>query len=408
MKRYIYLILSICVLSCKQDMHTDDHTHGAEDAHTHTHEETHAHTASDDHAEEEEIVLNSLQMKRIDLELGAMEKKNLSGTIRANGVVEIPPQNIASVSSLLSGRVQKIHVKMGQYVKKGSILASIQYPELIDWQKELLIAEGELIFLEKEYERQKALLEKEIAARKKFEKVESELRIAQAKKKGLEAKLRMLGLNPQKDRDQLISSLAIRSPISGSVNAINVNTGSITRAQQVLFDILDTHHVHLSLKVFEKDLPFVELGKDIAFSLQSKPAEGMKARVFSIAERMHEEDRSIDVHAEIENEERKLLPGMFVEARIIKETTTVQALPASAISTDKGLEYIFVKEEQIGNETHFRKLAVMTGKKDMGFVEIKALEKMTGKEEIVINGAYYLMAMSKKGEEGAGGHSHDH
>ena len=150
------------------------------------------------------------------------------------------------------------------------------------------------------------------------------------------------------------------------------------------------------------------VGKDISFNLQSRPEELMQARVFSIAERMHEEDRSIDVHAEIENEERKLLPGMFVEARIVKEKTSVQALPEAAISTDKGLDYIFVKEEQTGNETHFRKLAVLTGKKDMGFVEIKALEKMTGKEEIVINGVYYLMAMSKKGEEGAGGHSHDH
>lgn len=388
MRFLAYIFILSCLFSCQK----------GEDSHGHSHA-----PAPEEH--EEEIALTAMQMSKIGLKLGNFEEINLKGVIRVNGVLELPPQNKASVSTQLGGIIQKIHVKPGQYIRKGGLLASIQYKELLDWQEELGVVEGQLLYLRKEHERQKGLVEKEIAARKQFEKVESELRIAETRRKALRSKLGLLGLNADKLEGELISTLGLRAPIGGFVKDINVNTGTFVQPHEVLFDIVDNHHLHIDLKVFEKDLPFVSLGQKIDFSLQSDPGKIMQARIFSISKAMNEEDRTVMVHAEIDNIDEHLIPGMYIEARIIVEDQKVMALPESAISTDKGLDYIFVKEETSGMETHFKKVQVLTGKRDIGYVEAEALERMTGKEEIVVEGAFFLMAQSKKGEVG-GGHHH--
>jgi len=95
---------------------------------------------------------------------------------------------------------------------------------------------------------------------------------------------------------------------------------------------------------------------------------------------------------------------MFVEARIILDDKKVPTLPNDAITVDKGLFYIFVKEEVHEEETHFKKIPVLKGVTDFGYTEVKLLEPLADNAEIVTEGAYFLMAQSKKGEEGAGHH----
>lgn len=397
---FILIILGIFCFSCN-DTHTHvdhDHPHESDHEENHTESEAHGH-------EEEEIALNKLQMQKIGLELGGFEQKNLKSVIKVNGVLEIPPQNKASVSSLLQGIVKKIHVRPGQYVKRGGLLASIQHTELVDWQEQLLVAEGELTFLTKEHERQKSLVEKEIAAQKQFEKVSSDLKIAQAHRLALRSKLNMVGINPDKIGEKMISTIGLRSPMGGFVKHIGVNTGTYVQSNQELFDIVDNHHIHIDLRVFEKDLPFVSIGQKIDFSLQSKPGEVMQANIFSIGKAMNEQDRTVMVHAEIDYKGDQLLPGMYVEARIIKSNQTVMALPESAITKDKGLDFIFIKEETSGDETHFQKVQVITGGKDIGYIEVDPMISLTGSEEVVVKGAFFLMAQTKKGE-GGGGHHH--
>ena len=69
------------------------------------------------------------------------------------------------------------------------------------------------------------------------------------------------------------------------------------------------------------------------------------------------------------------------------------------------LHSIFIKEESTGNETHFKKVQVITGGRDIGYVETNPMMRLSGKEEVVVKGAYFLMAQTKKGE-GGGGHHH--
>ena len=88
----------------------------------------------------------------------------------------------------------------------------------------------------------------------------------------------------------------------------------------------------------------------------------------------------------------ELIPGMYVEGRIILEDRKVPSLPEEAVALDNGLYYIFVKEEEHDDEVHFEKIPVLKGVSDFGFFEINPLKKLAASDKIVIDGAYFLMA----------------
>lgn len=401
---YLFLLLSTACSSTKAD---HDHEEGE-----HSHEDQHAHEEDEhDHHEEEEeglVELTSTQLRKIQLELGKIEQKNLKSMLKVNGQMELPPQNQADVSALAPGRITKIHVKPGQFVQRGTILASLQNPDFIEWQQAYLETKGELMFLEKELVRQQGLVKKEIAAQKQLDQVESSHAIASARLKGLASKLETIGLPIPKDATANFTAYNnLASPIKGYVRKIKINTGSYVSSEQELFEIVDNHHLHIDLTVFEKDIPYIFEGQKLLFSLQSNPKEVMEAKVFAIGKALDEELRAIKVHAEMVSEKPTVLPGMYVEARIILEDQSVPALPEEAITVDKGLQYIFVKDHVDGDHVAFRKVQVIPGAEDFGYVEVNPLEDLTDDTQIVVAGAYFLMAESKKGEEG-GGHSHAH
>lgn len=398
MKNIIILFFySLLLASC---IHNHDHAEG--DGHNHSTQDAPDHIEMEEEHEADEVGLTALQMEKIGLKLGGFEQKNLKSTVKVNGELELPPQNKADVSSIVAGKITQISVQPGQRVKKGTILARLQNPNFIEWQQQYLETEGELLYLNKEWERLKNLVAKEISPKKQLDKIESERAIAQAKLKGLKSKLQLLGLGIPTGK--LYSTIALRSPMNGYVREIKANTGVFVQPEMSLFEIVDNHHLHIDLKVFEKDLPYIKEGQVIQFSLQSQPDELMNAYIFAIGKALNRAERTVDIHAEIKEEKANLLPGMFVEARIILDDKKVPTLPDDAITVDKGLFYIFVKEEVHEAETHFKKVPVLKGATDFGYTEVRLLEPLADNVEIVTEGAYFLMAQSKKGEEGAGHH----
>ena len=390
-------ILGIVLLgvSCQDPHQEDDHDHESEE---HAHE-------GEDHHEEDLATLEKLQKEIIGLKLGSFEEKVLNASIRMTGTLEIPPSNKAQVSSLMEGQVYQILVKPGQYIKKGARLATLRNQELIDLQQAYLEVEGSLLYLEKEEARQKELAAQEAVAEKNYEKVLSEYKIALARKEALRSKFQVLGLTLPSGEKALQTTFPIRSPISGYIKEIQVTLGSHVSTNQTLFEILDNHHIHIDLRAFEKDLPFLKLDQKLEFSLQSDPTKVYSARIFALGKALDQETRTATVHAEIEQEIPQLLPGMYVEARILGDAPkATRTLPESALVVDKGVEYIFVLDQDLEDESSYRKVQVLTGNRDVGYVEVRPLELLPDDAQIVTEGAFYLMAQTKKGEEGAGHH----
>lgn len=399
--KYITIILLTAILfsNCHSHDH-DGHDHDNHDHSGHDHGDAH-----DDHEEEKEIALTAEQIKNIGLRYGKIENRKIQSKVKLTGRVELPPSGKSIASSNLDGRITKVSITSGQNVKKGQLLFTVENLEVVDWQQSLAQAKSHLTYLDKEAIRQKALSEESISPIKNYEKIKAEQAETQSRIKALETKLRSLGISSN-TAENFQTTFNIYAPSSGVIQHLMASTGQYINASMPLAEIIDSDHLHLHLYAYGPDITLLEKGQVLKFYVQSRPEEILDAKVKWINTLVSEESNSYDVHGEIEGSSEGLSPGEFVEARIINQEQLLATLPIEAITVDKGLKFIFIKEEVHEGETHFVKLQVKGGETDLGFMNVLPIDPIPANAEIVVEGAFFLMAESKKGEAAAGGHSH--
>ncbi|MDO6391448.1 efflux RND transporter periplasmic adaptor subunit [Pontibacter sp. BT731] len=342
------------------------------------------------------VTFSESQQKVGGIELGTIEKKPLSARITANGQLQIPPQNKASINPLMGGVVRSIPVKEGEYVQKGKVLATIQNPDLIKLQEEYLTTRNQLRFAEQDFERQRTLNEEQVGSRKRFEQAESDVQVQRARLKALATHLSAMGVSPKNvEAGQITSTMAITAPISGYVRVIDVNMGSYAQPGQQMFELVDNHHLHLELSVFERDFNKMKEGQKVLFTLPNVAGEPLEAEVFALGRAFEGDSRMVTVHAELKNNKNtNLLPGMYVNAQILAGKQELPALPEESVVRYKGKHYVFLKE----GPTTFRMQEVETGIAENGFTEVKPLKELPETAQVITKGAYYVLAEKMKSE----------
>src|SRR5690606_25626756 len=136
MKRIINkIIFSVFVLVTFFAFNACMNNHKEGDGHHHG---TEAETTTDEHEEENSAVLTDEQMKAVGIEIGMIEQKQLSATLKANGTLRVPNSNKANATSLFGGVIKSLHVEIGDFVTKGQVIATISNPHVILLQVEKL------------------------------------------------------------------------------------------------------------------------------------------------------------------------------------------------------------------------------------------------------------------------------
>lgn len=405
--------------------HSDGHTHADGTAHgAETTEAAHKegeHEGEEGHDAHEKMVhLNDAQFKNAGIELGGFEPKNLSEVIHANGYTKLPPQNQAQVSAQLPGTVQRILVANGQFVKAGQTLAtlsSMAFNNLrLDREKltaDLASAEANLEFLRLEFARQKELSEENVNAKKVFQKVASDLKMEESRVKTLQSQIAILGQNIEIGGNSSSPIINIVAPISGHITEINVTIGAAAEVGKPLFSIVDNSKMHVDLLVYEKDLFKVKPGQTVRFVLTNQGNREIRGKIFAVGKSFENETKSVAVHAEILDEKRTLIPGMYVNALVDVGANRVDALPLDAVVKAEGREFVFVREADNPDEKHgeeepetaFARIEVKTGAAQLGYVQVVPLTEIHAGDKIVVKGAYYLQSHLTK-SEGGGGHEH--
>ncbi|MCF6169323.1 efflux RND transporter periplasmic adaptor subunit [Lutibacter sp.] len=370
--------------------------------------ETHSDTHEEDNEKEETSNLVTLQQKQLevmDIELGTTKKVNLGKTLKVNGQLELPPQKRASISAIVGGRVESVAVIEGDYVKKGQIIARLNNPEFITIQSEYLTAKSNYSFLEKDYLRKKELLKDGITSQKSFQQAEAAYKDGKSALNAAKSMLQLIGINISVlDKGQIISSIPVVSPIKGYVQNIAINIGKFVAPEQEMFEIVDNEHLHIGLKVFEKDIDKAKVGQKITFALTTRPDKIYEAEIFALGSAFDMDTRAVKVHAKIIGTHEGLLTGMFVEARITTSNKEVNALPEGAFVTEKGLDYIFIQKEKDKDNITLEKVQINRGISDLGFSEVVFINEIPKNIVVVTKGAYYVNAELNKGEF----EDHDH
>ena len=387
---FLLLTIGLLIASCG----------GGDDHAGHDHGESGHEEHGDEH--EEEVHFSEQQFASLNMKIDSLRYRNINSYVQANGQLEVPPQNEAIVTAVIGSNVKSIKVIEGDKIKKGQVLAYLSHPDLISVQTEYASNWNQLAYLKEEYERKKKLYEDNVGSGKEYQKSKSAYFSMKSQVSGDESKLRLLGISPKKIQEGTIyDQVAVTSPISGHIRTVEVKTGQFVQPEKELFEIVNIEHIHADLMVFEKDMHKVKEGQRVTFTTESAPGKELEATIYSVGKAFEQDPKAIHLHAEIENKQGLLIPGMYINGRIIAEDVKTYALPESAVVREGDKYFIFTaKKEQDNGEIEwaFQPVEVNVGGIDNGWIEIKLLQELSIGTQLAYNNAYYIMAEMKKGE----------
>lgn len=355
----------------------------------------------DDQRETDELVISRAQFEGEQMELGTLSDHDFNTVVKVNGWIEVPTQNKSSVSTFVGGYVTQSPLLIGDEVKKGQFLVTLESTEFVEIQQEYAEIAQQLNFLKSEFTRQQILYAEKISSEKNFLKAESDYKSSLAHYNGLKKKLQMLNIKPSSvENGTITSTINLYAPIDGFVTKVNVSNGTYVSPADIIIEIIDTDHIHLELAVFEKDILKVKKGQEIDFRIPEASDSIYKAEVHLVGTTIDPTNRRVVVHAHIENEETSFIVGMFADADIIVGASTGIALPKSAVIQVENDYFALVLEKETGSHYYFTKVKVDLGLQTETMVEILNAVSLKNKS-IVVNGTYML----HNGADGSG-HSH--
>ncbi|MCF1190597.1 efflux RND transporter periplasmic adaptor subunit [Mangrovimonas sp. AS39] len=379
--KYLYsLLLLLFVVSCKSNSEEAPVAESNESSH--------------------ELEITREQFQGESMALGQLSEYHFQETVQVNGMIDVPPHNKSNITTFMGGYVTKTPLLVGDLVKKGQLLVTLENTEYVEIQQQYLEAAEKLTFLKSEYERQKTLFDENITSQKNYLQAESNYKSNLAHYNGLKKKLEMMNLSPKSVEEGHISrSINLYAPISGSVSKVNISNGNYVSPADIVMEIVDTDHIHLELSVFEKDIMKIKKGQTIQFKIPEASNDIYTAEVHLVGTTIDENTRRVQVHGHLNKEEANFIVGMYVEAYISVSQKTAKGLPNEAIIKTENEAYVLTLTETTETAYYFEKTEVPLGETNEQTTEILNPAKLKGKD-ILIKGTSLL------DNEGDSGHGH--
>lgn len=345
---------------------------------------------------ETSVSLAPEQLKNAGILLGKPEMKPISATLKLNGSIDVPPQNMVSVSFPLGGYLKSSKLLPGMHVRKGEVLAVMEDAQLIQLQQDYLLARVNLELAASEFQRQQALNADKASSDKVFQQAGHALETQKIMLRSLDEKLRLIGLNPgELSENNLSRSVSVRSPIGGFVSKVNVNVGKYTAPTDVLFELVNPADIHLALTVFEKDVVKLSVGQKVMAFTSDHPEKKYPAEIILISKSL-DENRAAEVHCHFERyDQGSLVPGMFMNAEVEVKTEKALVVPESAVVRWQNRHYVFT---DAGNGM-FDMAQVEVGIEQNGQMQIIPVNDISGKNIVLQNAYALLMKMKNSAEE---------
>ena len=343
------------------------------------------------------VHLTKAQFENAKMEMGNLAEKPFAQTIHASGTIDVPPQSRAVISAFSGGYIKNTPLLVGDKVKKGDRLVTLENPDFITMQQSYLETVAQLSYLNSEYERQKIMMDEKITSQKSFLKSESEYKTALARSNSLKKNLEMLNINPASiAAGNIVSQVNIYSPIDGNVTEVFVNTGTYVSPADKIMEVMNTDHIHLELKIFERDLMQLKKDQEILFKVPEASPKVFKGEVHLVGTTIDPKSRIAMIHGHIdEKDEANFTAGMFVEADIVTGTSTNLALPEDAVVELEGKNYVLLVESEDADGYVLHPIEVKIEANYNGFTSFKTELPLDGK--YLTKGGFVLL----QAEEGS-------
>jgi len=321
-----------------------------------------------------------------------VESRDLPTELNANGTVQPDVNKTIRVTSLGSGRVVDLKVRLGDYVKKGQELLVISSPDLASAMGDYQKASADEALARKALDRAQLLYSRGALAQKDLEVAENADAKAKSDQKTAESRLRVLGGDPAHPS----TMIELRAPVAGTIVEQNVagfeGIKSLDNTPN-LFTIADLSNVWVVCDVYENDIGEVRIGDPAEVHLNAFPDRVFKGSVSDVSRVLDPNTRSAKVRIVLANRDGAFRPGMFAVATFrSRQQKPHLVVPATAIMRLQDKDWIFRKE----SANSFRRLQVQTSGLPGGLQQIQQGAKAG--DELVANALAFSTAASEQGK----------
>ncbi len=335
------------------------------------------------------VELSAEEENAIEIETVEASYKPLRSQLQALGKVFAHPQRKAIVSYAFPARISEIHVLIGDWVKIGQKLVTLQSEEVGTAKSDFYKAMADFELAKVNHERQKRLFDRGVGAQKDFLSSEAEYKVAEASLDAAEKKLHVLGFSEQQvkqisETHQISPIISLYAAISGKIIENNAILGAMVDQTTEILIIMDPSVLCIHADIYERDIAKIRIGQEVEASVPAYPGETFSGKISFIGDVLNEETRTITVRSDVKNREYKLKPGMFADINIIlNHQSEALVLPIEAVLAEKGENIVFLKVAG-----KYIPQIVKIGVRNSGYVEI--LAGIQEGSEVVTKGNFQL------------------
>lgn len=305
----------------------------------------------------------------IPVKVTTVQKGSLGEVFVATGALEANQE--VTITPKVSGRIAKVHVKMGDYVTANQILVELE-PD--DYAISLARAEASYKLSKENYERSQKLFAEKIISPQEFERAQTELQINEA---------------AYKQAKNQLDDTKIRAPFSGQIGFSDATPGKLVGQGMPLLSVVDLSTVFVTVNLSDSYISQAKIGQTATISLSSFPGETFTGKIAQIAPAADKVSKSFPVKIALDNSSRRFKAGMLAEAKLIfNEKKDILKVPAEAIIDEIGTKAVYVVEKDTA-----RRRIVTPGVTDGRMVEI--VSGLAEEEFVVILGQNNLEDGSK-------------
>ena len=308
------------------------------------------------------------------------------------GKIAVNADRATPLFSPYSGRVLRVIAGLGDTVKQGAPLATIEASEFVQAQNDLSTAAAQIKLARINETRKHALYDAKGGSLQDWQQAQSDLTAATTAYAAVRNRLRILGKSEAEitalESAQTIDPVAtLSAPISGVVVDRQLGPGQYLQAASgtPVYTIADPSNVWLLANVRETDAGLVHLGQAVEVHVLAYPKRPFKARVTYVAAELDPTTHRLPVRAEIDNRDGALKPEMFATFRILTgDSAEAPAVPEGAVVYEGNAAHVWVA----AGEGLLAYRAIRTGRSNDGLVEV--LDGLKPGERVVTKGGLFI------------------
>lgn len=320
---------------------------------------------------------------RASLQVAAVESQQVQRPVSAPGSIEAAPEKLVKVTSPVTGRIVRLQRALGDSVKAGDALFTLDSADLSSAFGDATKAEATLRQAQRDFARQKLLFEADITARKDYEAAELAFGAATSDAQVTKNRLAQLGAGSGggSHRDYVL-----RSPISGRViEMTGAQGGYWNDINAPVMTVADLSTVFLTASVSEKDIAALRVGQKARIDLSAYPDQAFDGTVKYIGEVLDADTRTVKVRVAVDNRQGRFRPGMFAKVVFSGEAHPALTVPASALVQSGLYTRVFVEKAPFAFEARKVTVGPVIGDRIEILSGLQAGERIAVKEGVLLN-----------------------